>query len=92
METPDGLLREGYAVTDNRLMAYGDAFNFIGVRNVVVSGNVVVFADGGCGTRAGVSLVNSHSVSVTGNTFAGAAEILKHDALSTGITASGNGL
>ena len=92
VETPDGLRRAGYTVTNNRLLAYGDAFDFTGTRNVTVAGNTVTFTDGGCGTRAGVGLIDSHTVSITGNSFVGAAEVVKRDGGSTGVTVSGNTL
>lgn len=92
VETHDDLFRTGYTVQDNVLLAYGDAFDFIGVKEIVVSGNTVNFINGDCGTLAGVGLVNSHTVSVVNNAFLGAAEVVKQDSRSTGVTQSGNRL
>ena len=91
-ETYGGLYRSGYVITNNRFMALGNAFDFIGAKAVTVTGNTVTFIDGGCGTRAAVGLVDSHGVSVTGNTFTGALQAVKPDARSTGVTTSANTL
>lgn len=91
-EASAGQYRSGYRITNNTFMTLGDAFDFIGAKDVTVTGNTVTFTFAGCGTAAGVGLVNSHGVSVTANAFRGAAQPVKQDSLSTGITASGNTL
>lgn len=92
VETHDDLFRTGYTVRDNQLLAYGDGLDFIGVKEIVVSGNTIRFTNGDCGTLAGVGLVNSHNVSVVDNAFLGAAEAVKQDARTTNVTQSGNRL
>ena len=49
-------------------------------------------AASGCGGRAGVLLVDSHTVGITNNAFTGANRVLSVDALSSGVTESGNSL
>lgn len=92
VETHDDLFRLNYTVEDNNVVTYGDAFDFLGVKQITVANNTVRFTNGDCGTLAGVGLVNSHTVSVTGNAFLGAAEVVKQDSRSTGVTESNNRL
>lgn len=89
---PTGLYRSGFTITNNTLKAYGDAFDLQGVRNATVSGNVVSHNPaGGCGTLAGVAVVDSQVVSVTDNRFVSASVAVKQQN-STQVSASGNSL
>lgn len=91
--SPDGLYRDGYTFARNTLLARRNAFEFRRVSNVSVDANAVTFdAASGCGGRAGVLLVDSHTVGITGNAFTGANRIFSADGLSTGVTESGNSL
>jgi hypothetical protein len=91
--SPDGLYRDGYAFSGNTLLARRNAFEFRRLSNVGVGANTVTFdAASGCGGRAGVLLVDSHTIGITGNAFSGANRVYLADSLSTGITASGNSL
>jgi hypothetical protein len=92
VETHDGMFRLNYTVENNTLLAYGNAFDFNGVKQITVAGNTVHFTNGDCGTLAGVGLINSHTVSVTGNAFLGAAQVVRKDDVSTGVTESNNRL
>jgi hypothetical protein len=56
----------------------------------VSSNNVTLTPTTGCGKRAGVLLVDSHTVNITSTLFSGANNVFLADALSTGITATGN--
>jgi hypothetical protein len=56
----------------------------------VSSNNVTLTPTTGCGTRAGVLLVDSHTVGITSNAFSGANTVFKVDSLSTGVTSTGN--
>lgn len=92
VEATTGRYRSGYVVTNNRFMTLGNAFDFIGAKDVEVSGNTVTFTFGGCGTASGVGLIDSHGVSVTANAFDGAERDVTKDLLSTGVTSSANTL
>jgi hypothetical protein len=85
-----GKYRAGYTVTDNHFLAYGNAMNFVRAEHVQIARNVVQFSNGQCGTYAGVSLEDSHNVSVTNNSFHGAAQAVKLDGMSSAVTDSGN--
>jgi Bacterial Ig-like domain len=92
---PDGqprVYRSGYTFSGNRLLGTRNGFELRGIRDVDVSSNDVALPPTtGCGMRAGVLLVDSHDVAITSNTFAGANNVFRTaDALSTGITATGN--
>jgi hypothetical protein len=91
---PEGqprVYRHDYTFTGNRLRGTRNGFEFRGLRNVEVSSNSVNLpATVGCGTRAGVLLVDSHTVAIRLNSFVGANSVFKVDALSTGITTQGN--
>lgn len=83
--------RSGYTFGRNRLLGTRNGFEFRGLRNVEVSLNDVALPPTvGCGTRAGVLLVDSHTVTITSNAFIDANSIFKADTLSTGIGAEGN--
>jgi hypothetical protein len=83
--------RSGYAFSGNHLLGTRNGFEFRGVRNVEVSLNSVALPPTvGCGTRAGVLLVDSHDVAIMSNSFSGANTVFKADTLSTGITADAN--
>lgn len=89
--SPDAVYRSGYVFRRNRFLARRNAFEFRRVRNIDVgSNNVTLTPTTGCGKRAGVLLVDSHSVGITGNVFSGANYVFTADALSTDITADGN--
>jgi hypothetical protein len=89
--SPDGLYRDGYTFAGNTLLARRNAFEFRRLGNVTVNANTVTFdAASGCGDRAGVLLVDSHTVGITNNAFAGANWVVSSDSLSTGVTATGN--
>ena len=85
------MYRSGYVFRGNRFLARRNAFEFRRVRNIdVSSNNVTLTPTTGCGTRAGVLLVDSHTVGITSNAFSGANTVFKTDTLSTGITSTGN--
>jgi hypothetical protein len=89
--SPDAMYRSGYVFRNNRFLARRNAFEFRRVRNIdVSSNNVTLTPTTGCGKRAGVLLVDSHTVGITTNIFSGANNVFLADALSTGITATGN--
>jgi hypothetical protein len=89
--SPDAMYRSGYVFRGNRFLARRNAFEFRRVRNIdVSSNNVTLTPTTGCGTRAGVLLVDSHTVGITSNAFTGANTVFKADTLSTGITSTGN--
>jgi hypothetical protein len=91
MLSPDSIYRTGYVFRGNRFLARRNAFEFRRVRNIDVgSNNVTLTPTTGCGTRAGVLLVDSHTVSIASNLFSGANNVFVADSLSSGITASGN--
>jgi hypothetical protein len=85
-----GMYRSGYTITNNHLLAFGDAMQLTRANNVTVSGNTVQFTNGQCGHDAGVTLFDSHTVSVTNNAFRGFGQTVKMDTLSTGVIDSGN--
>jgi Bacterial Ig-like domain len=91
---PEGqprVYRNGYTFRGNRLLGTRNGFEFRGLRNVEVSSNGVVLPPTvGCGKRAGVLLVDSHTASISSNAFIGANDVFTADALSTDITAEGN--
>jgi hypothetical protein len=89
--SPTAIYRSGYVFRGNRFLARRNAFEFRRVRNIEVSSNnVTLTPTTGCGMRAGVLLVDSHTVGITANVFSGANYVFRADTLSTGITASGN--
>ncbi len=89
--SPDAAYRRDYVFRGNRFLARRNGLEFRRVRNIdVSSSNVTITPTTGCGKRAGVLLVDSHSVGITNNVFSGANYVFTADALSTGITASGN--
>jgi hypothetical protein len=89
--SPEAMYRTGYVFRGNRFLARRNAFEFRRVRNIdVSSNNVTLTPTTGCGTRAGVLLVDSHTVGITSNAFSGANTVFKTDTLSTGITSTGN--
>jgi hypothetical protein len=89
--SPDALYRSGYVFRGNRFLARRNAFEFRRVRNIdVSSNNVTLTPTTGCGTRAGVLLVDSHTVNIASNAFTGANTVFKTDSLSTGITSTDN--
>jgi hypothetical protein len=91
--SPDGLYRDGYTFAGNTLLARRNAFEFRRLSNVAVDANTVTFdAASGCGGRAGVLLVDAHTVGITNNAFTGANRVVLSDGLSTGVTATGNSL
>src|SRR5215211_1068838 len=91
---PEGqprVYRNGYTFRGNRLLGTRNGFELRGLRNVEVSSNGVGLPPTvGCGKRAGVLLVDSHTVSITSNAFIGANDVFTADTLSTDITAEGN--
>jgi hypothetical protein len=89
--SPDAMYRTGYVFGGNRFLARRNAFEFRRVRNIdVSSNNVTLTPTTGCGKRAGVLLVDSHTVNVTSNIFSGANNVFLADPLSSGITATDN--
>ncbi len=89
--SPDAKYRTGYSFRGNRFLARRNAFEFRRVNNIdVSSNNVTLTPTTGCGKRAGVLLVDSHTVGITSNLFSGANNVFVADSLSTGITATGN--
>ena len=89
--SPDAKYRSGYTFQRNRLLARRNAFEFRRVNNIdVSSNNVTLTPTTGCGKRAGVLMVDSHTVGITSNAFSGANNVFVADSLSTGITATGN--
>ena len=83
--------RSGYTFTNNSLLGTRNGFEFRGVRTIDVSTNTVALPPTtGCGTRAGVLLVDSHDVGIRNNRFPGANTVFKTDTLSTGIISEGN--
>jgi hypothetical protein len=89
--SPDAMYRTGYTFRGNRFLARRNAFEFRRVNNIDVgSNNVTLTPTTGCGKRAGVLLVDSHTVSITSNLFSGANNVFLADPLSSGITASDN--
>lgn len=89
--SPDAVYRGAYTFSRNRFLTRGNAFEFRRVRNIDVSLNAVSFTPtDSCTARAGVRLVDSHTVGITDNSFSGASRVFSADALSTGITSTGN--
>jgi hypothetical protein len=89
--SPDAMYRTGYTFRGNRFLARRNAFEFRRVRNIDVSSNNLTLTPTiGCGKRAGVLLVDSHSVGITSNLFSGANYVFVADSLSSGITATAN--
>jgi hypothetical protein len=85
--------RSGYTFTNNSLLGTRNGFEFRGVRTIDVSTNTVALPPTtGCGTRAGVLLVDSHDVGIRNNRFSGANTVFKTDTLSTGIISEGNAI
>ena len=90
--SPDGVYRDAYAFSGNRFLAPNNGLVFRRIRDVDVSANTVSFPSAPCDSRAGVRLVDSHTVSITGNAFSGANSVYSADALSTDVAATGNTL
>jgi hypothetical protein len=91
--SPDAMYRTGYTFQRNRLLARRNAFEFRRINNIdVSSNNVTLTPTTGCGKRAGVLLVDSHTVGITSNAFSGANNVFLADSLSTGVTATGNSI
>jgi hypothetical protein len=89
--SPDAVYRSGYVFRRNRFLARRNGFEFRRLRNVEVSSNnLTLTPTTGCGKRAGVLIVDSHTVGITSNVFSGANYVFTADALSTDITAEGN--
>jgi hypothetical protein len=89
--SPEAKYRTGYVFRGNRFLARRNAFEFRRVNNIdVSSNNVTLTPTTGCGKRAGVLLVDSHTVGISSNVFSGANNVFVADTLSTGVTASGN--
>jgi len=89
--SPEVKYRTGYVFRGNRFLARRNAFEFRRVNNIdVSSNNVTLTPTTGCGKRAGVLLVDSHTVGISSNVFSGANNVFVADTLSTGVTASGN--
>jgi hypothetical protein len=89
--SPDAMYRTRYVFQRNRFLARRNAFEFRRINNIdVSSNNVTLTPTTGCGKRAGVLLVDSHTVGITSNSFSGANNVFVADALSSDITASGN--
>jgi len=88
---PDAVYRSNYSFARNHFLTPNNGLVFRRARSVDVSGNTVtVTPTAGCDSRAGVRLVDSHTVAITGNSFSGASAAYSADALSSDITASGN--
>jgi hypothetical protein len=93
MLAPSGLYRNGYTFSGNQFLTPNNAFVFRQIRNIDVNSNSVAFTQPpptGCNSRAGVRLTDSHTVAITNNAFTGANSIYIADALSDGITETGN--
>lgn len=91
MGASSGPHRSGYTVTNNNLVAYGDAFDFGYADNINVAGNTVTYKNGGCG-GAGVGLSNSNGAQITGNAFIGFHTVVQQDSTDSNVTASSNRL
>jgi hypothetical protein len=90
---PDAVYRTGYVFRRNRFLARRNGLEFRRINQVEVSSNnVTLTPTTGCGKRAGVLLVDSHTVGITSNVFSGANYVFTADALSTGITSDGNSI
>jgi len=90
---PDGAYRSSYSFTGNHFLATLNGLVFRRINDVHVIGNTVSFTPtAGCDARNGVRLVDSHSVTITGNAFSGALSAYSADAATTDVTASGNTL
>jgi hypothetical protein len=88
---PPGSYRAGWTITNNSFLTYSDTALLTRARGVEVAGNRVRYdPSGGCGRYAGVGLEDSHDVLVVANVFEGAREVVRADALSSGVTAQGN--
>ena len=89
--SPDAAYRRRYSFRGNRFLARRNGLELRRVRDVDVGqNNVTLTPTTGCGKRAGVLLVDSHSVAITGNVFSGANYVYTADPLSSGVTADGN--
>jgi hypothetical protein len=85
--------RSNYTITNNQLLAGGYGMDIEGVDNATIDNNTVTYTNEGCNPPAGVFLVDSHTVSIENNTFAGfPAGVDTVDSLSTGLTVVGNGV
>lgn len=88
---PDAVYRSGYVFRRNRFLARRNGFELRRVKDVEISSNnLTLTPTTGCGKRAGVLLVDSHTVGITSNVFSGANYVFTADTLSTGITSTGN--
>jgi hypothetical protein len=89
---PPGTYRSDLVIEDNQFLTLSDTVSATRVRNLVVEGNNVEYEPwGGCSRYAGVGLIDSHGVSVIGNVFSGAGEIVRADPMSTGVVVQDNG-
>lgn len=83
--------RSGFTFRGNRLLGTRNGLELRGVKNAEVSSNTIALPPtAGCGARAGVLLVDSHTVSILSNAFGGANSVFRTDTLSTGIASEGN--
>ena len=91
IQSPDAVYRDSYGFRRNRFLTGNNGFAFRRLRNVDVSSNSVNFTPvAGCNMRAGVRLVDSHTVDILDNVLSGANDVFVADQLSTGINSSGN--
>ena len=90
---PEAGYRSGYVFRGNDFLGRRNGFELRRIRNVQIDSNdVPITPTTGCGKRAGVLLVDSHTVSITSNLFSGANYVFTADTLSTGVTAEGNSI
>lgn len=89
---PSGYYRSGYTITNNHFLTYGDAVDLTRTDNATVSGNIVSFTNGGCGSMSGVNMTDSHTIWIESNTFANASVVDTMDSLTTGVTSLENTL
>jgi len=90
VEPPTGTYRSGYTMQNNHLLTASDGLDFSRTDNVTVSGNTVTFTGLSCSSFVGVAVTDSHSMTVSNNTFSGAARATQVDTLSTGLRVSNN--
>ena len=85
------LYRSGYIFRGNRFLARRNAFEFRRVHNIDVSSNTVSSRPTtGCGTARGRPVGGLPHRQHHSNGFSGANNVFMTDALSTGITSTGN--
>jgi cysteine-rich secretory family protein len=88
-----GTYRTNWTITNNQFITLSDTLLLEGARSVTVANNSVDYKQwGGCGRFAGVGVTDSHNISITGNAFTGADQVVRTDATSTQIVQSGNTL